>query len=135
MDPQVGEVVRQKLQAFLDHAATESGPSDDGRQRFDDFAKAANDLADSYEASVPTHPVAPTEPQPTSHARDNWFVEIFDGLNQDIWDRQPGDRLTFYQKFTMAGQTLTVVLIIGLFVWGVIFMAMNTDEWKPGRTQ
>ncbi len=130
MDPKAGDVVRQRLQVFLEYMESESEPSDEGRQRFNHFAQAVNDLATHYEALASVNRATPEQP---AQGYDGWLVAFFDEINQDMWNRQPGDRLTFRQKFDMSGQIFTALLGLTLFVSVVIYMAMNIDEWEFGR--
>jgi hypothetical protein len=134
MDPGAGDVVRERLEAFLAYSATQDQPSDDGWELFDQLCQAVNDLGEVYEPT-PKHLADPPVDVPISEPRwDNWFVTIFDGWNQEDWSRQPGDKLTVWQKFTIAGQIVTTLLVIGMTAWLVVWIGMHNDEWQPGRT-
>ncbi len=133
MDPTEGEVVRQTLQAFLDHAANESEPSDDGWHLFDELAQAVNSMADSYDATAPSHRAEPAqEVEYAEQRQDGWLVSTF---NHGTWNRELGDRLTFWQKVDIGGQIFTILLAIALFVGFVVYAGINYDEWEIGRTQ
>lgn len=135
MDPEAGDVVRERLDAFLAYATAQHEPTDEGWQLFRQLDQAIDDMAEAYEPT-PKHLADATPEAPTVEAgRDNWFVAIFDGWNQDEWDRRPGDTLTFWQKFTIVGQIVTILLVIGMAVGLVVLMSAYGDEWQPGRTQ
>lgn len=133
MDPQEGEVVRQRLQAFIEHAATEQEPSEEGWHLFELADQAFSSLAVAYEATGPKHLAAPVDVQSSGAIRDTWLVEMFDRINQDMWVRLPGDRLTLRQKVDIVGQILTVLLVAGLVIGLFVYMGMSADEWEVGR--
>lgn len=51
IDPKAGEAVQRALWKFLEHAANEDEPSDEGRRLLNDFEQAADKLAGSYEST------------------------------------------------------------------------------------
>ncbi len=120
----VSTVVTFGTKFYWDHAtiAKTAGELDPASLR----AKSAR----YYEALASVNRATPEQP---AQGYDGWLVAFFDEINQDMWNRQPGDRLTFRQKFDMSGQIFTALLGLTLFVSVVIYMAMNIDEWEFGR--
>ena len=141
MNSEMGEVVHERLQAFLDYSSKEDTPSDEGWRLFNEFVEAANAMAADYESSGAAHrgepepETAPEKERRVDAPHDNWFVEYFDGINQDMWDRWPGDKLTFRQKLDIFGQIFTVLFVIGLIVTLIVYMGMNGEEWEVDPTR
>lgn len=73
------------------------------------------------------------KPRGEEPEQDNWFVDLFDGVNQDIWDRQSGDKLTFWQRVTIAGQlfTITLVIVLALAALGYMVTHLEMLQIKP----
>jgi hypothetical protein len=134
MDPNAGDMVREKLEAFLAYATTQDEPTDEGCELFDQLCQAVDDLGDVYQP-IPKHLAEPAvEAARVRHGWDNWLVDLFYRWNWEDWDRQPGDKLTFGQKFTICGQIFTLLLVIGLSTWLIVWIGMHNDEWEIGRT-
>lgn len=135
MDPSEGDVALERLRVFVEHAGTENEPSDEGWHLFVLADEAFDSLAAAYEATGPKHLAEPADQEPMVAGRDGWLVGMFDGFNYDMWDRQPGDKLSFRQKIDIGGQIFTVLMIITMIIGLVVFLGLNADEWEPGRVQ
>lgn len=132
MDLVAAEAAQRHLWEFLELAAKESAPSDEGRRLLGEIRQAVSRLEEAY---VSQSPSAPPEPkaegppskellaQPYRHTgRDNRFVAWFARVNSDMWTREPGDKLTSRQKADIVGQIVLMVFAVLVAIVGLTLL-------------